>query len=370
MKITETLNGVNVSLVKHPYKLKEPSDISYSLMNPRELRALNDFPDDIVDISDSSSARDVRSVKYLYSANGKLVEFEYSDKAKTISASIINNGNHLAIKSENLPKELKLINNPLVFHEALSAMHIRTAELSDGDIKLYAYVKGPGGVISYATEVAGHSDTKMYGIDYEELQEYWHQIASVRHDSLYFHNLITICIPCYAYLRLITTQGTVETAIIGIVNSSSRFSLHYASHDNYRGYCFSSIDGMFGGIYRSIEPGYCGGLICTKTAESVRTCSGYLSFRIKTLIGNYICVLGWQSNTGTVNRAGFEIRPPDNFMEQSSAAPNMDKLLLHNFAAVGKWHSIIMEQPLLGLKFELMFTNDAKADFRLHVSEL
>lgn len=291
-------------------------------------------------------------------------------KIKPFPLIVDNDSKCLTIKPENLPKELRLIQSSVAFYKALSAMHIRTSELSDGDIKIYAHVKGPGGVISYATDVEGHRDTKMYGIDYAELQEYWHWLADVRRDSLHFNNLLTICVPCYAYLRIITTQGTVETAIVGIANASSRFSLHYASHDNYRGYCFSSVDGMFGGIDKSIEPGYCGGLVCTKLAESARTCAGYVSFRIKTPLGNYICIIGWQSNTGTVNRAGFEIRPPYNSIEQSSAAPNKDTLLLHNFAAVGKWHSIIMEQPSLGLKFELMFTNNASANFRLHVSDL
>lgn len=86
MKITPVLNSVNFPVVRQLDKIKERSNISHDLVNSQGSGIVSNFPEDVVDLRSSASDDNVRDVKRLYSANGKLVEFEYSDKDKTISA--------------------------------------------------------------------------------------------------------------------------------------------------------------------------------------------------------------------------------------------------------------------------------------------
>jgi len=97
------------------------------------------YPQDNVEISSL-----VKQV--IQSIDSKQIELTYSLPLKKVSAEIINkDGSRIEVKNENLPKELREINNPKVFDTFLRNTYAKVSILSDGDYKLHINHKLLGG---------------------------------------------------------------------------------------------------------------------------------------------------------------------------------------------------------------------------------
>ncbi len=87
--------------------------------------------------------------KQLTSTNGQEVELTYSEKDRKTAACVIDiKGDRVAIKAEDMPKELREIHDPITFNAFLRDTHARTSSLSNGDIKLYVNHTLNGGMIN------------------------------------------------------------------------------------------------------------------------------------------------------------------------------------------------------------------------------
>lgn len=79
--------------------------------------------------------------------SNKQVELNYSLHDKKVSAEVINeNGERVKVKGENLPKELKQINNPAIFKAFLNSAYAKVSTLSNGNYKLDVNQKLLGGM--------------------------------------------------------------------------------------------------------------------------------------------------------------------------------------------------------------------------------
>ena len=77
---------------------------------------------------------------------GEMVELIYSPQTASVSATLIDQmGEQWSIRPDNLPKEFRRIESPLLFKALLMNCYARTASLGDQEHCLYIEQKGKGG---------------------------------------------------------------------------------------------------------------------------------------------------------------------------------------------------------------------------------
>ena len=75
------------------------------------------------------------------------IDFSFFIQEQKIAIDLIDESNQrIAIKNENIPKELSNITNPQSFSVFVDSVHTKVSKLSDGEYKIYTNVRGLGGV--------------------------------------------------------------------------------------------------------------------------------------------------------------------------------------------------------------------------------
>ena len=133
-------------------------------------------------------------------------------------------------------------------------------------------------------------------------------------------------IPFYSFYQM--GSGTFIPAFAGIIISNySSFPLQYVTEGSDSGYFFSEPIKAFQGVNNTIQPGYSGGIVHTKRANSVTNSIGYVSFRLRSNRGNLVVIMGWGSYRGANNRVGLKIRMQTDAAEPSGVINDWDEFL-------------------------------------------
>lgn len=126
---------------------------------------------DIVDIKRSVETANYK-VGYVFNQYNKKVLVDITDKETGLIQRI---------SSENIPHSFQKINNEKVFNAFLDSTYTKVTCLSDGDYKIYTYVKGIGGGRGYRAVEEKKDEVKLglmnraankFGIDYVSAEEY------------------------------------------------------------------------------------------------------------------------------------------------------------------------------------------------------